>query len=183
MTLTKRQFACLAPKLDDLENPVESSSEYAGRVQKELPNFPDSVITQWFYEHPQCIEEYAWLDFSSVQFQLVTVGPQELGLPCLLDNKIIMQYRDHFLKGTESRRMSRLAAYIEKNGTWPVPPIVLDNAAGDFVSSWGFRYSMPYDLLEGHHRMAVLYALNKHVYGDHRVWLLQNSSVSSVCKL
>ncbi|NWE69078.1 hypothetical protein HX857_10200 [Pseudomonas gingeri] len=173
MALSKLDLASLGPRLDELEDPIESTSDYARRVQEQLPNFPEPVIIQWFYDHPQCVDEHAWLDYPSLRFQLVTVGPETLDLSCLHDHETVVQYRDYFLKGTDSRRMCRLAAYIEKEGTWPVPPIIFDNADGGFVTPWGLHYSTPYDLLEGHHRMAVFYALGKHKRGTHQMWLLQ----------
>ncbi|MBS79026.1 MAG: hypothetical protein CMO32_25380 [Variovorax sp.] len=57
-------------------------------------------------------------------------------------------------------------------------PILLDNPDGAFVASWGLRYSIPYDLLEGHHRLAVLYALQLEAAGPHQVWLVRRSSVA-----
>lgn len=175
MALSKRDIAYLEPRFNELDDPIESSSDYARRVQERLPNFPESVITQWFYDHHHCIEEHAWLDYPSLEFKLVTFGAKFFNLPCLRDHETVVQYRDYFLQGTDSARMYRLAAYIEDKGTWPVPPIIFDNAEGGFVSPWGLRYSTPYDLLEGHHRMAVLYAMGKHKHGTHQIWLLQRS--------
>jgi hypothetical protein len=72
--------------------------------------------------------------------------------------------------------MARIAEYTAQNGTWPIAPLIFDNPDGRFVASWGLRYSQPYDLLEGHHRMAVLYALGKHQHGSHEVWLVQRKA-------
>jgi hypothetical protein len=176
MTLSKFDIALLEPTLNQLDDPTESPSEYARRVQKLLPNFPESAITQWFYDHHQCIREHAWLDYPSLKFTLAEVGADFLTLTCLRNNETIMQYRDYFLQGTDSRRMHRLANYIEENGTWPIPPVILDNTKSDIVSPWGLRYSTPYELLEGHHRMAVLYALGKHKQGSHQVWIVERPS-------
>lgn len=173
--LSRVEISKLEPILDELDNPIESSSEYARRVQKLLPNLPESVITQWFYDH-HCIEQHAWLDYPSLRFKLATVDAGFLNLPCLSEHATVVQYRDYFLQGTDSPRMTRLASYIEESGTWPVPPIILDNTEDAIVSPWGLRYSAPYDLLEGHHRMAVLYGLGKHKYRNHQVWLLTRPS-------
>ncbi|POA61146.1 hypothetical protein [Pseudomonas sp. GW531-R1] len=177
MALSKHDIAYLEPRLNELDDPIETSSDYARRVQELLPNFPEPVITQWFYDHHQCIGEHAWLDYPSLGFKLVKFGAEFLNLRCLRDHETVVQYRDYFLQGTDSARMNRLAAYIKEKGTWPVPPIIFDNVDGDFVSPWGLRYSKPYDLLEGHHRMAVLYALGKHKQGTHQIWLLHRSGM------
>lgn len=179
MTFSKFDASLLSPIFDELESPIESPSNYARRVQKLLPNFPESVITQWFYDHHHCIEQYRWLDYASLNFTLVTVSAEFLGLPCLLEHETVVQYRNYFLQGTDSPRMDRLAKYIESNGTWPAPPIILDNSEHALVSPWGLRYSTPYDLIEGHHRMAVLYGLGRHRCRKHKVWLLQRPSVST----
>jgi hypothetical protein len=173
--LTKQQLRSLEPVRNDLDDPVEPPSIYARRVQSLLPNFPEQVITQWFYEHEGVIEQRAGLDYSSLQFEEVAFGERELQLPCLAEHETVVQYRNHFLGFNTSRRMQRLADYIQAHGTWPVAPIVLNNSDGQFVESWGFKYSVPYDLLEGHHRMAVLYALGKHKRGQHLVWLVTRS--------
>lgn len=179
MTLSKLNISCLEPTLNQLDDPTESPSEYARRVQKQLPNFPESVITQWFYDHHHCIREHSWLDYPSLKFNLAEVGTEFFALTCLRDHEIVTQYRDYFLQGTDSRRMYRLANYIEEKGTWPVPPIIFDNTEGGIVSPRGFRYSTPYDLLEGHHRMAVLYALGKHKHGIHQIWFLERPSTQN----
>ena len=123
----------------------------------------DRVITQWFRDHPQVIEEHAGLDYMSLQFKSTLVGRDVLSMPCLTEHETVVQYRDYFLQGVESRKMKRIAEYMAVHHTWPVAPILFDNPDGRFVASWGLKYSRPYDLLEGHHRLAVLYALGKHL--------------------
>ncbi|WKB54338.1 hypothetical protein [Eleftheria terrae] len=174
MWLSKKELRSLEPVRGRLDEPVELPVAYARRVQRLLPNFPDSVILQWFYEHGGVIEQHAGLNFPSLRFRLTTFEVKELELPCLAEHPTVVQYRDYFLQGVESRRMKRLAQFIQQQGTWPVPPLVFDNADGGFVASWGFRYSRPFDVLEGHHRMAVLYALGMHRRGSHEVWLVQH---------
>lgn len=177
MKLSSKQLRDLEPTLDEWDSPIETPEAYAQRVQQTLPNFPISVITQWFYEHHQTIEEHAGLDYPSLHFELVSVTSEILELPCLRDHETVAQYRDYYLKGTDSARMNRLGSYIVEHGTWPVPPLLFDNPDGRFVASWGFKYSIPYDLLEGHHRLAVLYALKKQQKGSHNVWLIQRESI------
>lgn len=175
MALSKFCISKLHPMLNELDDPIESPSEYVRRVQAVLPNFPASVITQWFRDHGQCIEQHAWLDYPSLTFKLATVNASILSLPCLSEHETVVQYRDYFLQGVDIPRMNRLAKYIEERGTWPVPPIIVDNVEGTLVSPWGLRYSAPYELLEGHHRMAALYALGRHNHGNHQIWLLQRA--------
>jgi hypothetical protein len=179
MTLSRKEIEELHPKLDNQEQPIETPSAYAHRVRQVLPNFPEQVVTQWFFEHHQCIEEYVWLDYSNLRFVLTEIGPDVLGLRCLQQHETVVQYRDYFMRGTPSQRMNRLGEYISAHGTWPVPPLVFDNSDGVFAAPWGLRYSVPYDLLEGHHRMAVLYGLGRHSEGSHQVWMVQRSESAS----
>lgn len=175
MPLSKLQLQSLEPFRGELGEPLESQTGYALRVQRLLPNFPEQVITQWFRDHHDIIEQHAGLDYPSLCFELTSFGPSELHLPCLAEHPTVVQYRNHFLQGVDSPRMKRLAEYMTKHGTWPAPPLIFDNPDGRFVAAWGFKYLRPYDLLEGHHRMAVLYALGKHTLGPHEVWLVQRS--------
>lgn len=174
--LSRSCIAQLHPVLNGLDDPVESASEYARRVQEVLPNFPSLVIIQWFYDHHNCIEQYAWLDCSSLTFELTMVRADVLNTPCQSGNETVVQYRDYYLQGMDIPRIKRLAEHVEESGTWPVPPIILENEGDNIESPWRLRYSAPYELLEGHHRMAALYALGKHRHGSDEVWLLQRSS-------
>lgn len=174
MTLAKRTLRVIRPQLNENGLPSESESDYAARVQSYLPDFPRAIIIQWFYDHPQCIDQYSWLDYQSLQFTLTKFGNEKLTLPCLACNETVVQYRDHFLNGDNSRRMKRIADYIRTEGTWPLPPIILDNPNSKLTAPNGLRYAHPYDLLEGNHRMAVLYALIPKglVHSSHNVWLV-----------
>jgi hypothetical protein len=173
MRLSKIQLRSIEPLRDDLGIPIEPPTIYAARVQHLLPNFPEPVLAQWFQDHSGVIEKHSGLDYLSLRFHLASIGPTELQLPCLAEHPTVVQYREYFLQGVFSYRMKRLAEYIEERHTWPIPPLVFDNPDGRFVASWGLKYSRPYDLLEGHHRMAVLYALGKHTQRSHQVWLVQ----------
>lgn len=173
MPLSKAELQSLEPLRDHLGDPIESSSIYAARVQRLLPNFPEQVLQQWFQDHNGVIEVHSGLNYPSLRFQLTSIGSNELQLPCLAEHPTVVQYRNYFLQGVDSHRMKRLAKYIEEHHTWPIPPLVFDNPDGRFVAAWGLKYSTPYDLLEGHHRMAVLYALGMHTQRSHQVWLVQ----------
>lgn len=173
MSLSIKELRSIEPIRDDLGEPTESAEEYASRVQRLLPNFPNQVISQWFQEHDGVIEQHASLNYRTLKFELTTLGPAELNLPCLAEHATVVQYRDYFLKGVKTPRMTRLVQFIQEHHTWPVPPLIFDNPDGKFEIRAGFKYSIPYDLLEGHHRMAVLYALQKHNQGRHKVWLIK----------
>lgn len=174
MQLADHTLRTLRPLLDELENPTEAPSDYVARVQSVLPNFPGEVIIQWFYDHRQVIDESRWLGFSTLEFSLVSLSNEQLGLSCLAEHETVVQYRDYFIAGVESPRMNRISSYVAQHGTWPVAPILLRNPRNDVVSPWGLRYSQPYDVIEGHHRLAVYYAFTARnlVNSSHKAWLL-----------
>jgi len=85
-------------------------------------------------DYPQYIERHAWLDYPIVKFKLAMVEADILNLPCLIEHATVAQYKNYFQQGGNIPRMNRLAEFIEKNGTWPMPPIILDNVEGEIVS-------------------------------------------------
>lgn len=172
MPLTKNQLRSIEPYRGELEEPTEPPNAYAARVREVLPNFPESVIAQWFQDHHGIIPQYAWLDYPRLSFRLASFDLRELALPGLAEHPTVVQYRDYFVKGVDSLRLRRLAEFMRDRGTWPVPPILVDTSERQIESPWGLKYSRPYDVLEGHHRMAVLYGLQLHVTGEHAVWLV-----------
>ena len=151
MPVSRSYLRSLSPRKAGSGQFLESDSTYAERIRSRLPNFPAEVISQWFYEHPQAIERYCWLDFPNLHFEAGNVGADVLSLSCLKSNPTVTQYRDHFLGENQSRRMERLAQYIALHGTWPVPPIMLSNISGEFVWPRGTKCTAPYELIEGSH--------------------------------
>ena len=154
---------------------VEAESAYVARVAERLPNFPASVILQLFYDHPQRLEDFALLGFENLCFKLVELQPDVLASTGLRGHETVVQYSSYAKQGhfTDSPRYSRLLAYIKEHLTWPVPPILVDNREGQFPKLPGRPpWSSPYDLLEGHHRLAFVYALGLHANTGHTAWLV-----------
>ncbi len=173
MRIFSSEVAALRLRTDDMDEPLESKGAYSSRVRSVFPNLPPEVIGQWFYEHSDSFEANYWLDYASVSFSLEQFSVSKIMQPCLSENPVVIQYRDHFQKNNSSRRMSRIAEYIDLYGTWPVPPILLANPKGEILTSWGFRCDSPFHLLEGSHRFAVLYAFAemRKMSGMHEVWI------------
>lgn len=117
----------LRPHTDEQDQPTESPAQYCDRVRAVLPNFPDEVICQFFYDHDSNVEHHAWLNYSSVSFQSSLFSQAQLQLPCFSAHPAITQYAEHFVNGNTSKRMSDIAAHFKTSGTWPVAPIVLAN--------------------------------------------------------
>jgi len=169
--ISKLQLNSLKPLCDDIGIHIESPTDYLSRTGCLLPNFPAEVLSQWFYDHNNVVEEYSWLNYPTLNFTLHSFTPKTMKLPCFWEHETVVQYRNYFLEGVVSQRMSRLSKYIRKHGSWPVPPLVIHNPKGKIKTPWGLQYSSPYELIEGHHRFAVLYALGFHCKGTHNIWL------------
>ena len=57
------------PKRSSSDEYLETVEGYRERMQRILPNFPEDVISQWFYRHcRQDIDNYAWLNYPTLQF-------------------------------------------------------------------------------------------------------------------
>lgn len=78
---------------------------------------------------------------------------------------------------------SWLGAQMIEAGTWPTPPIVLDNFFGLTMQRFGQEMQLGrFCLLEGHHRLAYLHGLDQHpdwkVQSDHELWLARKNAAS-----
>jgi hypothetical protein len=171
------QISQLYLYVNDHDEPLESRDEYILRVKKHLPNFPEDVIAQWFFEHQSVVDQWKWLNYSTLSFTSIDLSITDFELPCLEKHETVVQYRDHFLCGSESPRMNLIAEFMTENGTWPCPPLILHNSYDNVIAPWGYRYSSPYDIIEGHHRFAILYSYLKkkrYLKPKHNVWLVKN---------
>jgi hypothetical protein len=163
--------------MDEYDNLLESSEEYAARVKAVVPNMPDDVIDQWFYSHPTAIDSWTWLRLSSVWFTLEEWATADV--PALdREDGSVHTYRYHLDRTGPSPRMSRLIDYFAENQTWPRCPIMLENFGGQHVRPDGWKCRVPYQLLEGHHRLAVfsLYRDRGELAERHRIWVGRQSA-------
>jgi hypothetical protein len=164
----------LRPHTDNADLISESPNAYCIRFQKHYSQFPEEVILQWFYDHPDSLDQNEWLDYNHLSFELVKLPLETITSNCFIQNPFVEQYYKYFLSGKSTPRINRISGYIEDNGSWPVPPIVLDNFHSKHIFPWGLECSSPYHLLEGHHRFSALLALLKNarrLKENHDVWL------------
>ena len=171
--LTYIEAEALATFVDEDGYTVELIEDYTQRFQEKYKNFPSSIIQQWFYEHRETIHRYSWLDYSSMEFELTSMTTKSLQQTCLSKNPTIAQYQLHFETNNTSIRMARIADYICKFGTWPIPPILLTNLNEKVLFPCGSPCDSPLHLLEGHHRFAVFLAFAKSgsIKDQHQVWI------------
>jgi len=98
---------------------------------------------------------------------------------CLRDsNEHDMGHWEKELREFPEVQQKRLGAFMINNGTWPSPPLVLDNAQGLRRPS-GQSLSR-YHLLEGHHRLAFLRGLAAdqrwQAAPTHAIWLVTHNA-------
>lgn len=153
----------------------ESSEEYFERVFQQLPNFPPEVVSQWLFHHfDSVMHRYSWLDFHSLAFTLRTWSTGDILAKVTAWNETAVESWKKALLTNQSFQSSRLGRYMISEGTWPVPPIIFNNTTGikmpdgSEIAEW--------ELIEGHHRLAYLRALNISdewdVSTEHTLWIL-----------
>lgn len=169
------------PIIDENDIVTESSVEYIPRAKPVLRCMPDDVIDQWLYSHPQVIDDWNWLDLASLQFSLEEWRVSDVPAVDQDADSAVHTYRynlDRTEPSMRSMRVRRLVEYFEANQTWPRSPIFLENLQGQHVRLDGWKCSEPYQLLEGHHRMAVfsLFRDQGRLRETHQVWVAKNST-------
>jgi hypothetical protein len=126
------------------------------RLNDAYDHIPDEVFTQWIYPHhrnDQTLQNYAWLDYTLVRFDT-----EEWDFVRLNSVNLIPLYQnmregiDHPL---ENIPLSEQPFWAEQ-GTWRVPPIVLDVHSLTKNRPAQAVLVPPYQLVEGHSRFRNL---------------------------
>ncbi len=156
---------------------TEPEADYLRRVRPLLPAFPDEVLVEWFLRHGVHAHEYAWLGYRGFSFARevwVTRRILEHVKSWPEEDDPLDGYAESFL-AEESIRSGWLGSYMTREGTWPTPPVVLDNRVG-FQTPSGTRLGQPFNLLEGHRRAGYLRALARSsksaVQEQHALWIV-----------
>lgn len=135
----------------------ESVEVWFSRVRKHVPLMPFGIAKQWIYRHwdPDCQDwsPYGELIVSTMSFVKVSMCTDEiLGISDLTgsdpDGQICMIG-------------DWLANYMQNDGGWPVPIVVLDNRQPSVeVVEFGHEEFGPIHLLEGHRRLSFFRQLS-----------------------
>lgn len=158
---------------------AESFDEYYARWPAALEDIPRSVVQDWihrhwsdFQRHWAKLEPHRWTfelaSFSNDQVLSIDhVGPwiQELDAEGV-----------EFVTG-KSRSRTRLAQFMLGHGTFPAPIIVAHHASHVIhPRSGGERMKDPYQLIEGHTRIACIRGMinsdHPRLADRHDVWLV-----------
>ncbi|HEX4497546.1 MAG TPA: hypothetical protein VIE43_17865 [Thermoanaerobaculia bacterium] len=151
----------------------ESGEDYRARLPFLLPYFPIAVLEDWLCRHGNAVSLFGWLDYR--QFRFSREEWQSVQVESVMSsNEPTVEGWSQLFRESQCRRKNRLGAFMINEGTWPVPPIVLDNTNG-ICSPAGQQLSR-YHLLEGHHRLAYLRGLiadpRWEVEPSHEIWLV-----------
>lgn len=157
---------------------VEPFESYFARWPKSLAAMPKSIIEDWVYRHWRDFSAY-WLDLEphTWSYELAQF-PNE----CILSIGHVGRWiADLDAEGVEyvsdaPRSKTKLAQYMLREGTFPVPILVAENAgAVVHPRTRGERMKEPYQLIEGHCRLACLrgmiQARHPNLLQVHRVWV------------
>jgi hypothetical protein len=135
------------------------------------------VLEQWIYLHhqnDQTLQNYAWLDFKKITFEIAQWDIQQLlklNLVPMFENMRI-GYDSPF-----ERLPASEAPYWQANGTWQVPPIILDVATLPHSRPKKAELHGPFQLVEGHSRFRnLLISEYQQLYltSHHRIYLMKS---------
>ena len=158
---------------------VEPFSAYRARLPISFNEVPDSVIESWIYRH--------WDDFQS--WLILNPLKWKYSLTMLTSNEVLMishvndwpstltYWGDDLIDGSQPMT-TWLGAYMLEHGTTPTPMIVAFCFDGiEHPREPGFAMKKPYQIIEGHMRLAYLQALirRRHfaVKPRHEVYLVE----------
>lgn len=158
---------------------VETFEAWWLRVRPLIPNWPSEVAEQWLHKHFRDAEtEYGWLGWEHLRFRKATWETRDY-LTRVRTPKLDMvdQWGVQILS-EESRRKVPLQSLIWENGTWPTPPILMENPERiSHPAGWPLGY--PVHLVEGHLRTGYLRCLAEHhpdrLVPRHNVWLIDRA--------
>ncbi|KLV04844.1 hypothetical protein ABT56_13385 [Photobacterium aquae] len=151
----------------------ESWDQWRQKANVALPNFPDDVLEQWVYRHWKGVLcNWGWLDFQSMRFELEQWETEKIQSLIKTPHQEVVDKLSSRMSNALFQR-SWLVQDMQKHGTWPVAPIVL-HYERDIDVMQGKVMKAPYNLLEGHHRLAYLLRLAEQdadLASTHSVWI------------
>jgi hypothetical protein len=169
-------LSAITPTTDKWGAVNEDWADYLARAKPALPTFPDEVLRQWFFEHPHAAEDWAWLGYPHLTFETRRLSLAQIVSSDFGDDGCVRTFRENFERSPRAAfpECDRIAAFVRRNGTWPVAPVFLDNPFGTIASDGGWRCTAPLQLLEGHHRLAVMQSLANTTTLDpsHEIWVV-----------
>jgi len=148
------------PSLEELKPTTAElggqNPDYIARVQPLLPNFPTEVLGSWFSEHPTALGAYYPLGLENFRFRRERWSAGALGGEAILRKGTCLAKLFRDLDVTH--RLVR--TFMHRDGTWAIPPIVLDVANSVIPPEFDHSLNDERQLLKGHHRFAMAMQLD-----------------------
>lgn len=188
MTLVNTTWLDLKPNEDNDGN-QEWFEEYYERIKlkRDYRHIPKDVFEQWIHPHhknEETLINYAWIDLSEIEFVKC-----KWDISQFLDINIIEDYQDYFVSRSSLSDFNQFCCtdsdlnYWKKNGTWRVPPIVLDVNSLRNPKPVESELHAPFQLVEGHSRLGYLNSvkriskLNKgNIAPEHYIFLMRQKA-------
>ena len=138
-----------------------------------LPNFPAEILEQWPYENGGVLETWSWLGLQGLGFRLETFPMTTVLKDVRHWSQSGMEMEAAKLEESSSYREWGVIGYVKANGTWPRPPIALDNRKAR-IERPHMGDDSPFILIEGMHRLAALtyFSAKSSVLPEHRLWVV-----------
>ncbi|QLG46894.1 hypothetical protein [Costertonia aggregata] len=166
MILINKTWADLKPNEDSKGN-SEWFDDYYDRIKNkiEFKDFPKEVFEQWI--HPlhndyHTIRNYAWMNYEYIEFELI-----EWKYSQLEKLYVIEDFREFFESRASYNDLNQFSCrekdldYWKENGTWRIPPIILDTKSiNDEIPKWS-EVSNEFQLIEGHSRLGYLKSIKR----------------------
>lgn len=139
---------------------VEPFEDYCARWPDELSHIPNGVIETWIHRHWR--EFQSWLQFGALEWcyelhefdsnQVMSIGHVGEWVKTL-------RYWGDDLHDKAHRKSTWLGSYMLEHGTTPAPIIVAESGGSWEHPREGGAMQEPYQLVEGHLRLAYLQAM------------------------
>jgi hypothetical protein len=180
MPLHSTAFTEYLPYVNDAGEVVEDRNAHYRRVSCLLPNFPEDVLGQWIYEHWSDVGRFDWLNFPSLKFTADSWTTEQVKKSGAARHEFVQMHRKHFESGDGGRRTERIAKYMRQHGTWPLPPLMVQNESGVLGFPGGGWFCSPYHPIEGQHRLGVFMSLatSGKLGSHHAVWRVSVASAA-----
>ena len=144
--------------INDLKEDFEEYYQCLQQNEK-LQHIPKEVLEHWIYDQyysERTIRHYAWLNFYQIKFEKVKWPTKRF-----VGIEIIDSYHEYVQFKSELGKISdfQYDYYWKKNGTWFIPPIVLDVSSLKQKIPRISGIKGPFQFVDGHTRLGYLYAL------------------------
>lgn len=150
-----------APKVSDLKG-KEPFSVWWARVGSHYPHLPRNVARQWLYRH-WGHSEYRGLPSGRLRFELrhcTSDWVAKVQIPRDEPANVAARGAQLVTNGLGSPNRYRVASIMVRKGTWPAPPIVLDNRKPITAPHFN-ELPQGFVLIEGHRRLAIAHHLHR----------------------